>query len=103
MFEEAAKSLEKDAEKKEEIIDKEKNICGRTSPFKLSVCLSEKENKYLDLLSKKAKLSGGNKLPKNMVIRSFVKAFMSVELDITGFKIRDDKVLLDRVRGFIKK
>lgn len=54
-------------------------------------------------MSKKAKLSGGNKLPKNMVLRSLVKALMGIELDITGFKIRDDKVLFDRLRWFIKK
>jgi len=71
--------------------------------YKVSVCLSEKENEFLDLLGKKAKLTGGNKIPKNMIIRGFVKAFMDVELDTTGLKIKDDKVLFERVRGFIRK
>ena len=69
----------------------------------MSVCLSEKENEFLDSLGKRAKLSGGNKIPKNMIIRGFVKAFMDVDLDTTGLKIKDDKVLFEMVRGFIKK
>jgi len=71
--------------------------------YKVSVCLSEKENEFLDLLGKKAKLTGGNKIPKNMIIRGFVKAFMDVKLDVDGLKKDDDKILFDRVRGFIKK
>ena len=38
-----------------------------------------------------------------MIIKGFVKAFMYVELDITGLKIKDDKILFDRVKWFIKK
>ena len=71
--------------------------------YKVSVCLSEKENEYLDLLGKKAKLTGGNNIPKSMIIRGFVKAFMDVDLDIDGLKKDDDKILFERVRGFIKK
>ena len=67
------------------------------------MCLSEKEYKYLESLGKKAKLTGGNKIPKNMIIREFVKAFMDVDLDTTGLRIKDDKILIDRVREFIKK
>jgi hypothetical protein len=69
----------------------------------VSVCLSEKENEYLESLGKKAKLTGGNKIPKNIIIRGFVKAFMDVELDVTCLKKDDDKILFERVRGFIKK
>lgn len=69
----------------------------------MSVCLSEKENEYLESLGKKAKLTGGNKLPKNIIIRGFVKAFMDVKLDVDGLKKDDDKILFERVRGFIKK
>jgi len=54
-------------------------------------------------LGKKAKLNGGNKITKNMIIRGFVKAFMDVDLDTTDLKIKDDKILIDRVREFIKK
>jgi len=71
--------------------------------YKVSVCLSEKENEFLDLLGKKAKLTGGNKIPKNMIIRGFVKAFMDIKLDVDGLKKDDDKILFERVRGFIKK
>jgi len=67
------------------------------------VCLSEKENEFLDLLGKKAKLSGGNKILENIIIRGFVKAFMDVDLDVTGLKKDDDKILFERVREFIKK
>ncbi|GAH09336.1 unnamed protein product [marine sediment metagenome] len=52
-------------------------------------------------MGKKAKLTGGNKIPKNMIIRGFVKAFMGVDLDIEGLKIKDDKVLFEMVKGFI--
>jgi len=38
-----------------------------------------------------------------MIIRGFVKAFMGVKLDVTGLKKDDDKILFERVRGFIKK
>jgi len=38
-----------------------------------------------------------------MIIRGFVKAFMDVELDTEGLKKVDDKILFERVRGFIKK
>ena len=58
---------------------------------------------FLILLGKKAKLSEGNKIPKNTIIRGFVKAFMDVDLDTKGLKIKDDEILFDRVRGFIKK
>ncbi len=54
-------------------------------------------------MGKKAKLTGGNKIPKNMIIRGFVKAFMDVGLDTKGLKIKDDKILFERVKGFIKK
>ena len=67
------------------------------------MCLSEKENEFLDLLGKKAKLSGGNKILENIIIRGFVKAFMDVDLDVTGLKKDDDKILFERVREFIKK
>jgi hypothetical protein len=71
--------------------------------YKVSVCLSEKENEYLESLGKKAKSTGGDKIPKNMIVRGFVKAFMDVKLDTTGLKKDDDKILYERVRGFIKK
>ncbi len=51
----------------------------------------------------RVKLTGGNKIPKNMIIRGFVKAFMDVKLDVDGLKKDDDKILFDRVKGFIKK
>jgi hypothetical protein len=54
-------------------------------------------------LGKKAKLTGGNKIPKNMTIRGLVKAFMDVDLDTTGLRKDDDKILFERVKGFIKK
>jgi len=38
-----------------------------------------------------------------MIVRGFVKAFMDVDLDTAGLKIKDDKILFKRVRGFIKK
>jgi len=38
-----------------------------------------------------------------MIIRGFVKAFMDVDLDTTGLKIKDDKMLFEMVRDFIKK
>lgn len=38
-----------------------------------------------------------------MIIRGFVKSFMDVELDTAGLKVKDDKILFDGVRGFIKK
>ncbi len=38
-----------------------------------------------------------------MIIRGFVKVFMDVDLDTTGLKIKDDKILFDMVKGFIKK
>jgi hypothetical protein len=38
-----------------------------------------------------------------MIVRGFVKAFMDVKLDTTGLKKDDDKILYERVRGFIKK
>ncbi len=88
---------------KEKPFEEEHPLLTREPFYKVSVCLSEKENEFLDLLGKKAKLTGGNKIPKNMIIRGFVKAFMDVELDTAGLKIKDDKVLFERVRGFIKK
>ena len=88
---------------KEKSFEEEHPLLTKEPFFKVSVCLSEKENEFLDSLGKKAKLSGGNKIPKNMIIRGFVKAFMDVELDTTGLKIKDDKILFERVRGFIKK
>jgi len=92
LFEEAAKSI------------KEEHPLLTKEPFyKVSVCLSEKENEFLDLLGKKAKLTGGNKIPKNMIIRGFVKAFMDVKLNVDGLKKDDDKILFERVRRFIKK
>jgi hypothetical protein len=87
-----------------EITFEEKHPLLTKEPFyKVSVCLSEKENEYLESLGKKAKLTGGNKLPKNIIIRGFVKAFMDVKLDVDGLKKDDDKVLFERVREFIKK
>ena len=62
-----------------------------------------KENEFLDLVGKKAELSRGNKIPKNMIIRGFVKAFMDVDLNVTGLKKDDNKILFERVREFIKK
>ncbi len=88
---------------KEKAFEEEHPLITKEPFFKVSVCLSEKENEFLDLLGKKAKLTGGNKIPKNMIIRSFVKAFMDVELDTTGLKIKDDKILFERVIDFIKK
>lgn len=38
-----------------------------------------------------------------MIIRGFVKAFMDVNIDTTGLKKDDDKILFERVRGFIRK
>jgi len=38
-----------------------------------------------------------------MIIKGFVKAFMDVELDINGLKIKDDRILFEMVRDFIKK
>ncbi len=65
--------------------------------------LSNEENEFLYSLGIKAKLSGGDKLPKNIIIRGFVKAFMDINLDVEGLKKDDDKILFERVRGFIKK
>ncbi|MBA7620955.1 hypothetical protein ES703_28311 [subsurface metagenome] len=88
---------------KEKAFKEEHPLLTKEPFFKVSVCLSEKENEFLDLLGKKAKLTGGNKIPKNMIIRSFVKAFMDVELDTTGLKIKDDKILFEMVKSFVKK
>ena len=88
---------------KEKAFEEEHPLLTKEPFFKVSVCLSEKENEFLDLLGKKAKLTGGNKIPKNMIIRGFVKAFMDVDLDTTGLKIKDDKILFEMVRDFIKK
>ncbi len=88
---------------KEKSFEEEHPLLTKEPFFKVSVCLSEKENEFLDLLGKKAKLTGGNKIPKNMIIRGFVKAFMDVDLDTTGLKIKDDKILFEMVRDFIKK
>ncbi len=38
-----------------------------------------------------------------MIIRRSVKAFMDVKLDVDGLKKDDDKILFERVKGFIKK
>ncbi|MBA7491734.1 hypothetical protein ES702_02282 [subsurface metagenome] len=124
LFEEAAKSIEEEKVKvkkeageievgkgkikeveiiKEKSFEEEHPLLTKEPFYKVSVCLSEKENEFLDSLGKKAKLSGGNKIPKNMIIRGFVKAFMDVDLDTTGLKIKDDKILFEMVRGFIKK
>jgi len=88
---------------KEKSFEEEHPLLTKEPFYKVSVCLSEKENEFLDSLGKKAKLTGGNKIPKNMIIRGFVKAFMNVGLDTTGLKIKDDKILFDKVREFIKK
>ncbi len=88
---------------KEMPFEEEHPLLTKEPFYKVSVCLSEKENEFLDSLGKKAKLTGGNKIPKNMIIRGFVKAFMDVDLDTTGLKIKDDKVLFEMVKGFIKK
>ena len=123
LFEEAAKSIEEELKEepvlaeeekikikeseaeitKEKSFEEEHPLLTKEPFYKVSVCLSEKENEFLDSLGKKAKLTGGNKIPKNMIIRGFVKAFMDVELDTEGLKIKDDKILFERVRGFIKK
>jgi len=88
---------------KEKTLEEKHPLLTKDPFYKVSVCLSEKENEYLDLLGKEAKLTGGNKIPKNMIIRGFVKAFMDVDLDTKGLKKEDDKILFERVRGFIKK
>jgi len=88
---------------KEMPFEEEHPLLTKEPFYKVSVCLSEKENEFLDSLGKRAKLSGGNKIPKNMIIRGFVKAFMDVDLDTEGLKIKDDKILFERVRGYIKK
>ena len=51
----------------------------------------------------RVKLTGGNKIPKNIIIRGFVKAFIDVNFDTKGLKKDDDKILFKRVRGLIKK
>jgi len=38
-----------------------------------------------------------------MNISSFVKAFMDVDLNVTGLKKDDHKILFERVRGFKNK
>ena len=88
---------------KEKAFEEEHPLLTKEPFYKVSVCLSEKENEFLDSLGKKAKLSGGNKIPKNMIIRGFVKAFMNVELDTEGLKIKDDKILFEMVKSFVKK
>ncbi len=88
---------------KEKTLEEKHPLLTKEPFYKVSVCLSEKENEYLESLGKKAKLTGGNKLPKNIIIRGFVKAFMDVKLDVEGLKKDDDKILFERVRGFIKK
>jgi len=103
-IEEKIKTLEEpEVETIKEITSEKHPLLTKEPFYKVSVCLSEKENEYLDLLGKKAKLTGGNKIPKNMIIRGFVKAFMDVDLDVKGLKKDDDKILFERVRGFIKK
>jgi len=99
---EKIKELEVETIKKKPF-DEEHPLLTKEPFYKVSVCLSEKENEFLDSLGKKAKLSGGNKIPKNMIIRGFVKAFMDVELDTEGLKIKDDKILFEMVKSFIKK
>jgi len=84
-------------------IEEEHPLLTKDPFYKVSVCLSEKENEYLESLGKRAKHTGGNKLPKNMIIRGFVKAFMDVKLNVDGLKKDDDKILFERVKGFIKK
>jgi len=88
---------------KEKPFEEEHPLLTKEPFYKVSVCLSEKENEFLDSLGKRAKLTGGNKIPKNMIIRGFVKAFMDVELDTEGLKIKDDKILFEMVKSFIKK
>lgn len=88
---------------KEKPFEEEHPLLTKEPFYKVSVCLSAKENEFLDSLGKKAKLTGGNKIPKNMIIRGFVKAFMDVDLDTTGLKIKDDRILFEMVRDFIKK
>lgn len=51
----------------------------------------------------RVKLAGWNKLPKNIIIRGFVKAFMDVKLDVEDLKKDDNKILFERVKGFIKR
>ena len=104
VIEEKIKTLEEPGvETIKEITFEEHPLLTKEPFYKVSVCLSEKENEYLDLLGKKAKLTGGNKIPKNMIIRGFVKAFMDVKLDVDGLKKDDDKILFERLREFIKK
>ncbi len=38
-----------------------------------------------------------------MIIRSFVKAFMDVNIDTIGLKKEDDRVLFEMVKSFIKE
>jgi hypothetical protein len=40
------------------------------------------------MLGRKAKLTGGDKIPKNMIIRGFVKAFIDVDINVNGLKKR---------------
>ena len=68
-----------------------------------TVSLSIKEIEFLQNLGIKDKVNGEDKIPKNMIIRGFVKASMDVDLDVKGLKKDDDKILFERVRGFIEK
>ena len=39
-----------------------------------------------------------------MIIRGFVKVFfMDIDIDTTGLKIKDDKILFEKLSGSIKK
>ncbi len=97
------KEIVKTEEKIEVSFEEEHPLLTKEPSIKTSVSLSIKETKFLHNLGLKAKSTGGDKIPKNMIIRGFVKAFMDVKLDVNGLKKDDDKILFERVRGFIKK
>jgi len=48
----------------EKAIVEEHPLLTKEPFFKVSVCLSEKENEFIDLLGKKVKISEGYKIPK---------------------------------------
>jgi len=94
------------AETDEKIVksfEEEHPLLTKDPSIKTSVSLSLEETEFLYNLGLKAKSTGGDKIPKNMIIRGFVKAFMDVKLNVDGLKKDDDKILFERVRGFIKK
>ena len=97
------KEISKTDEKIVKSFEEEHPLLTKETFIKTSVALSCEENEFLYNLGIKAKSTRGDKIPKNMIIRGFVKAFMDVKLDTTGLKKDDDKILFERVREFIKK